>query len=426
MDKQTKIPQVRFPEFKEDWEIKRFDEFLIHTPRPKPKPKNNYLSIGLRSHFKGTFQKPNTDPNKNAMDTLYEIKENDFIVNITFAWEGALAIVTKDDNGGFVSHRFPTYNFKKGFNNLFFKYHFFQEKSKHQLGIVSPGGAGRNRVMNKTDFIKLKLPFPTLPEQKKIAHFFSIVDKKISQLQDKKNALELYKKGMMQQIFSQELRFKPVLSEVEGDDTSTSLSTGNGQDFPDWEEKKLGDLLIFKNGINAPKESYGKGFKFINVLDIINNSYITSDNIIGSVDVSQEVFDKNMVEYGDILFQRSSETREEVGQSNVYLDLHKKVTFGGFVIRGKKNGDYVPSFLNLLLKTSMARKDITSKSGGSTRYNVGQGILSSIALLFPCLEEQTKIANFLTKIDAKINAVNQQIAQSKTYKKGLLQKMFVN
>ena len=113
-----------------------------------------------------------------------------------------------------------------------------------------------------------------------------------------------------------------------------------------WKYNTLGNLLEFKNGINAKKEQYGKGVKFINVLDVLENDYITYDKIIGSVDVDENTIDKNAVRYGDILFQRSSETREEVGSASVYLDKEKIATFGGFVIRGKKIADYVPEFFN--------------------------------------------------------------------------------
>ncbi|WP_394990714.1 restriction endonuclease subunit S [Emticicia sp.] len=191
-----------------------------------------------------------------------------------------------------------------------------------------------------------------------------------------------------------------------------------------WEVKKLGDLLEFKNGINADKEQYGSGAKFINVLDILNNDYITHDKIIGSVNVDNQTLEKYLVSYGDILFQRSSETREEVGTANVYLDETRTATFGGFVIRGKKIGEYNPVFLNKLLKTDSARDNITSKSGGSTRYNVGQEILSSVGLLFPQLPEQTKIANFLIAIDEKIQALKQKKTLLEQYKKGIMQQIF--
>jgi type I restriction enzyme S subunit len=190
-----------------------------------------------------------------------------------------------------------------------------------------------------------------------------------------------------------------------------------------WELKKLSQLLEFKNGINASKEQYGSGFKFINVLDILNNDFITHDLIIGSVDVDKSVFEKYSVNYGDILFQRSSETREEVGTACVYLDS-KPATFGGFVIRGKKIGEYNPMFLNKLLKTDLSRNEITSKSGGSTRYNVGQETLSSVALPFPSLPEQQKIASFLSTVDEKIRQLTCKKELLERYKKGVMQQLF--
>ena len=190
-----------------------------------------------------------------------------------------------------------------------------------------------------------------------------------------------------------------------------------------WSLLKLSELLEFKNGINASKEQYGRGFKFINVLDILNNDYITHDAIIGSVDVDEATVLKYPVNYGDILFQRSSETREEVGTACVYLDT-KTATFGGFVIRGRKIGNYDPMFLNKLLKTDLSRNEITSKSGGSTRYNVGQETLSSVALHFPTLPEQQKIASFLSAIDEKIQQLTRKKELLEQYKKGVMQQLF--
>jgi type I restriction enzyme S subunit len=192
----------------------------------------------------------------------------------------------------------------------------------------------------------------------------------------------------------------------------------------EWEEKHLNDLLYFKNGVNASKDAYGSGYKFINVLDIIENNYITHENIKGTVNIDESEFEKNIVEYGDILFQRSSETREEVGQANVYLDKEQPATFGGFVIRGKKKVEYDPQFMNGLLKTSAARKEITEKSGGSTRYNVGQETLSKVRVYTTVIAEQQKIATFLTRIDQRIQLLQQKKTQLQAYKKGMMQKLF--
>ncbi|STA99776.1 restriction endonuclease subunit S [Clostridium baratii] len=191
----------------------------------------------------------------------------------------------------------------------------------------------------------------------------------------------------------------------------------------EWIEYKLGNFLEFKNGINADKDDYGKGVKFINVLDILSNNYIIYDNIIGRVNIDDKTLEKYSVNYGDILFQRSSETREEVGTANVYLG-DKTVTFGGFVIRGKKIGEYNPIFMNGLLKSKSARKEITTKSGGSTRYNVGQEILMDVNIKLPSLEEQSKIANFLSNVDNIIEEQEGKVKDLEQYKKGMMQKIF--
>lgn len=123
------------------------------------------------------------------------------------------------------------------------------------------------------------------------------------------------------------------------------------------------------------------------------------------------------------MFQRSSETREEVGQSNVYVG-NKSVTFGGFVIRGKGIAEYNPYFFNYVLKTESVRDEITQRSGGSTRYNIGQESLSVVPIVVPSIPEQTKIANFLAAVDEKITQLTQKCDLLAQYKKGVMQQIF--
>jgi type I restriction enzyme S subunit len=192
----------------------------------------------------------------------------------------------------------------------------------------------------------------------------------------------------------------------------------------DWSLMSFQDLFTFKNGVNATKEQYGSGIKFINVLDIINNpNGITYDSIIGSVNITSKEIDKNLVQYGDVLFQRSSETREEVGQSNVYLG-DDPVVFGGFVIRGSAQKEYNPVFMNGLLKTDSLRDQITQLSGGSTRFNIGQDSLNKVSAYLPSKEEQTKIASFLSAVDEKIAQLTQKHELLSQYKQGMMQKLF--
>ncbi|TQP18464.1 restriction endonuclease subunit S [Vibrio cholerae] len=191
-----------------------------------------------------------------------------------------------------------------------------------------------------------------------------------------------------------------------------------------WALSKLGDFYSFKNGINADRDQYGSGAKFINVLDVLQQFPITYESIQGKVDVNEKVFDKNAVTKGDLLFQRSSETREDVGTSNVYIS-NEPVTFGGFVIRGKPKLPTNPLYMNYLLKSSKARKEITEKSGGSTRYNVGQETLSAVNLYVSTdKQEQQKIADFLTAVDTKINQLTEKHRLLKEYKKGVMQQIF--
>ncbi|WP_313360763.1 restriction endonuclease subunit S, partial [Empedobacter sp.] len=117
-------------------------KFLTFTPREIDKPTENYLALGIRSHGKGLFHKPDSDPKAIAMDKLYEVKENDFIVNITFAWEHAVAIVGKEDVGGLVSHRFPTYEIDTNQVKVeYFRHLILQPFFRKMLENISPGGA---------------------------------------------------------------------------------------------------------------------------------------------------------------------------------------------------------------------------------------------------------------------------------------------
>ena len=192
----------------------------------------------------------------------------------------------------------------------------------------------------------------------------------------------------------------------------------------EWKLKKLKDYLIFQNGLNADKERFGSGTKFISVMDILNNPFITYDIIRGSIEVDSKTLNNYSVEYGDILFQRSSENREDAGKSNVYLDKDNTATFGGFVIRGKKNGEYDPTFLNALLKSDSVRKEITSKAQGAQHINVGQETLENVKFYVPSLPEQEKIGLLFAEIDSKITEIEKTIESLEEHKKGIMQKIF--
>ena len=125
----------------------------------------------------------------------------------------------------------------------------------------------------------------------------------------------------------------------------------------EWEEHGLSEYLDFKNGLNPDSKRFGKGIKFISVMDILNNPVITYDCIRASVQATDAEMSSFSVEYGDILFQRSSETLEDVGRANVYID-DKVAVFGGFVIEERKKRTIILCFLDICCQVLMPAKEL--------------------------------------------------------------------
>ena len=198
----------------------------------------------------------------------------------------------------------------------------------------------------------------------------------------------------------------------------------DGSDYPNLEETKLDTLMAFKNGINASGDKFGRGTKCISVMDILNNSCITYDVIKGEVDVDEKTLQNFSVEYGDAVFQRSSENVQDAGRANVYMDKDRPATFSGFVIRGKRIANYEPMFMNGLLNTFSVRKQIMSKAQGAQHINIGQEILSSVRVNMPSLPEQQKIAEFLSTVDTVIEKQKETVSAWEERKKGVMQKLF--
>ena len=193
----------------------------------------------------------------------------------------------------------------------------------------------------------------------------------------------------------------------------------------EWEEHGLSEYLDFKNGLNPDSKRFGKGIKFISVMDILNNPVITYDCIRASVQATDAEMSSFSVEYGDILFQRSSETLEDVGRANVYID-DKVAVFGGFVIRGKKKANYNPLFFRYLLSSPYARKRIIPMGAGAQHFNIGQEGLSKVLLNFPSIEEQTKIASLLHLLDERIATQSKLIEKLESLIKGISSRIFAS
>ena len=191
----------------------------------------------------------------------------------------------------------------------------------------------------------------------------------------------------------------------------------------EWEEHTLSEYLEFKNGLNPDAKRIGNGLPFISVMDVLSEGVIRYDNIRGKVDATEKEIECFGVKNGDILFQRSSETLEDVGRANVYMD-DRTAIYGGFVIRGRKIGNYDPMFFKFLLATPLARKSTCRMGAGAQHFNIGQEGLSKILLFFPHFEEQRKIASLLSLIDQRIATQNKIIEDLKLLKSAIADTVF--
>jgi len=398
-----KIPKLRFPGFSGKWEEKKLGETLKQEIREIPKPDKSYMAIGIRSHFKGTFQKPDSDPRKINMENLFIVKEDDLIVNITFAWEGAVAIVKKEDEGGLVSHRFPAYVFNKNITSpKYFQFIFPNKKTKYRLTNISPGGAGRNRVLNKKDFLKLTFDFPSLPEQQKIADFLGAVDEWIDNLKSQKEFLEGYKRGMMQKIFSQEIRFR----------------NEDGSEFPEWEEKKLGEVGNFLGGGTPSKniENFWKGnIPWVSSSDVSDKDFEISITRFITDDAIEKSATKIIPKDSLLIVSRVGVGKIAISNvdictsqdfTNFLPDKNFNVLFGAFLLKNKS-------------------KILLSFNQGTSIKGFTKDDLVSLKINLPSLPEQQKIADFLSSIDNLIEAKSAEIEKAEEWKKGVMQGVFV-
>ncbi len=243
---------------------------------------------------------------------------------------------------------------------------------------------------------KTEVLLPSLPEQQKIAEFLSSVDEWIERLRAERQAWERYKKGMMQKLFTQEIRFRDE----------------NGDDFPEWEEKKLGEVAE----INPSNADLPKDFIYID-LESVKQGKLKEEKPIkkGSAPSrAQRILRKN-----DILFQAVRPYQ----QNNLFFDLEGQyVASTGYAhIRTVQN----PLFLYYSLFTSAFLNKVLARCTGTNYPAINSTDLGKIKVCIPSLPEQQKIADFLTSLDKVIESKDQQIAHVEQWKKGLMQRLFV-
>ena len=406
------VPKLRFPEFRgaEPWKVSRFDEVLSPVVRQRPKPAEAYLGLGLRSHGKGTFLKPLEDPAKNSMDQLYEVKAHDLIVNITFAWEGAVAIAQECDEGALVSHRFPTYTFEKGRTAPeFFRYIILGKQFVYNLGVISPGGAGRNRVLSKNDFLKLRVALPMPAEQQKIAECLSSMDDLMAAQARKVDALKTHKKGLMQQLFPREGETQPRL---------------RFSNRVDWAVVALPEVAFFQEGPGIMAvDFHSEGVPLVRLAGV-SGPVVTLDgcNYLDPAKVAQK-WTHFRLEVNDLLISTSA----TFGLSSLVTKAAAGAVFYTGLIRFRPSSERLDrGYLKIFLGSPHFGRQVETAAVGGGIKHFGPSHLKQMEIPIPPLDEQQRIAMCLSSLDALITAETQKLEALKIHKKGLMQQLFPN
>ena len=304
-----------------------------------------------------------------------------------------IAKLTQEDSPSILYQRVGKLDFLKEDIDKEFIFQIFKKDVKNYVLNSSIGSD--QPFISTTDLYKHKLCIPLKEEQTKIASFLSAVDEKINQLTQKHELLSQYKQGMMQKLFSQQLRFK----------------ADDGSEFGEWASEKISK--VFTNKSKSFNPLLNESLPCIELEHLSQNT----GQILGTVNSSDQQSTKNLFEPNSVLY----------GKLRPYLRKFAKPQFKGvcsseiWVLTGLKiSNDYLFQFVQ-----SEQFTELTNIQSGSKMPRADWNVIADAEIEFPCLGEQTKIANFLSSIDQKIEVVAQQIEQAKQWKKGLLQQMFI-
>jgi len=405
--KKQLVPELRFKGFGDEWKSKSFANLLLSsrlggnyanndTPNENPLIKMGNLGRGNISLKKVQYiEDEEVLDNKDLIqygDLFFNTRNTLDLVGKVSVWRNELPRAFYNSNLMFIKFE----------DNFFMNYLLNSYEGIKGLRRLATGTTSVAAIYTK-DLLKLKLTIASLPEQQKIAYFLSAVDGKIQQLTKKKALLEDYKKGVMQQLFSGQLRFKDE----------------NGKAYPDWEENtRLGDLTYKVGKKNKENIQYP--------IYSINNQegFRPQSEQFDGLDSNVRGYDISLYKIVESETFAYNPARINVGSIGYSYSL-EKVIVSSLYVCFKTTEELEDLFLLVYLDTYNFHKDILRYEEGGVRQYLFYENFSQIKVPLPSVLEQQKIARYLSSIDTKIENVNHQITQTQTFKKGLLQQMFV-
>jgi type I restriction enzyme S subunit len=411
MENKSNIPKLRFPEFSVEWKKKKLGDvttYVDYRGRAPIKTDSGIFLVTAKNIKKGYIDYESSQEFV-ADDNYLNVMSKGLpeIGDILFTTEAPMGNVAQVDNKNIaLAQRVIKFRGNEKILNLYLLHYMLSDIFQNKLfekaiGTTVQGISGK-------ELHKIKLDFPSLPEQQKIASFLSAVDDKLQALKKKKSLLEQYKKGVMQRIFN----YDPS-----NDEFRIRFKADDGSEFPEWEVKKLGEVCEIVGG-GTPETNVSEYWQ--GKIQWFTPTEIKSDYVSKSIRTITEIGLKKssakLLPIGTILLT----TRATIGEAAIALEeCSTNQGFQSLIVKGNMNNVYVFNWIK------ENKFELTKRANGSTFPEISKTEIEQIEIQVPSLPEQTKIANFLSAIDEKIQLINDQIEKMELWKKGLLQKMFV-
>ena len=396
------VPVLRFKGFEEEWKEREISEFLTES-RILGSDGSKAKKLTVKLWGKGVVPKrENYQGSDNT--TYYTRKAGQFIYGKLDFLNCAFGIIPKELDGYESTVDAPAFDIKD-INSYFLLGKIIQKDFYKKNGEIADGSRKAKRIHANT-FLNMTLKIPALQEQEKIANFLTKVDSLIEKQDEKVKNFELYKKGMMQKIFSQEIRFK--------DD--------NGCDYPEWEEKRIQDVA-------SKSTKKNKKFSINNVITNSAENGLIRQREFFEKDIANE---KNIdgyyiVEREDFVYNPRKSKYAPYGPINMYEMKEAGVVSPLYMCFKVKDG-INKKYINIYFKSTRWHKYIYKNSNQGVRHDrvsIKDSEFMKVFVLIPCLEEQSKIVNCLSNIDTILDKESKKLEELKDWKKGLLQQMFV-
>lgn len=364
-------------------------------------PDQLYREIGIRSHGKGIFHKEPILGEDIGSKRVFWVKPGDFTLNIVFAWEGAVGLISDREHGMIASHRFPTFVAVPGICDTQYLLRYFQSTDGvDQLKSVSPGGAGRNKTLNQSAFLRLKIPTPPLPEQRKIATIISTWEGAITLMGRLIAVLHQHKQALRQLLLT-------------------------GEAFGDWKQVRLSQVgQIILSNVDKKNEDGEASVRLCNYMDVYSNSWITNTHSFMEATASPLEILKFRLRKYDVILTKDSETAEDIAQTAVVMEDLDNVICGYHLAIIRPNDSVYGPFLKELLMSPDIHYQFESAANGVTRYGLTQASIANVVIPLPkSLANQRKITDVLMANGEYQNLLRKYSMLLQQQKRSLMQQL---